>query len=571
MIEISLNNVKKDYGLKPVLNGLNLEVLTRDRIAIVGKNGAGKTTIFKIIAGLENIDAGSVSIRKGANIGLLEQIPLISKEDYKVIDVLQEAYENIFDIDKRMKILEDQMSKNSNCPIKLEKIMKEYGKLQELYISMGGYETEENFGRICTGFKIDKNMLEQNFNILSGGQKTLVKLATLLLKKPEILLLDEPTNHLDIETLEWFENFLVEYNGTILINSHDRYFLDKVTNKTLVVEDGKSELYHGNYSYYVKEEEKNLLLEFESYKNQQKQIEAMKEAIKRYRDWGARAGNERFFKQAANLEKRLERMEKVDRPNMQDKKIPLNFSMTDRSGNDVLKVVGLHMKLGSKILFKGLNINMRYKERVGLLGKNGSGKTTLFKLLLSMISPDDGKLSIGSNVKIGYIPQDILFDDVNQTVLDVFRRESSGNETTCRATLAKFLFYGENVFKVGQLSGGEKVRLKLVLLIQKDVNLLMLDEPTNHIDIDTREMLEEAILDYKGSLLFISHDRYFINKIASRVIEIDSHIANSYLGNYDDYKFSKNKKSHVGSLGFSKINQISNSIESTKIKKNKMY
>lgn len=534
MIEISLNKAKRSFGFKNVLDGFDFEANTGDRIGLIGPNGCGKTTIFKIIAGEEKLDFGTLSIRKGATLGLLSQIPPRVSDDLKVRDMLLKNFSKLFDIEKRMREYENSFATLSSK--ELDKALKGYVRLQDEFQTLGGYEINEKISKVCGGFKITDDMLERSFNALSGGEKTIVNLASLIIRNPDILLLDEPTNHLDIDTLEWFEKFLGNYKGTIIISSHDRYFLDKVVNKIVFVDKGKADVYNGNYSYYLKESERRTLAEFENYKNQQKQIEAMRAAIKRLRQWGTEGDNPVFFRRAANIERRIERMEMIDKPEVK-KKLPLDFEIDDRSGNEVLKVDDLDLMAGDKELLNKASMILKYGEKVCLMGKNGSGKSTFIKAILRN---ENDRIKIGSRVSIGYIPQEIHFDDDNKTVLDISRKVFNGDETHLRAALSKFLFYGENVFKrVGTLSGGEKVRLKLFELIQKNANFLILDEPTNHIDIDTREILEDALGNYKGTLLFVSHDRYFINKIAERVIYIEDKHLISYLGNYDYYKEHK--------------------------------
>ena len=415
----------------------------------------------------------------------------------------------------------------------------QYGKIQEKYITLGGYEKQEKFCKICSKFKIDEVMLKQNYNNLSGGEKTKINLAKLLLKNPDILLLDEPTNHLDIESMNFLEELILKYKGTILIVSHDRYFLDKVITKTVLLENGKENIYFGNYSYFLEEDERRILSQFENYKNQQKQIEKMKESIKTLRKFGEIAKNEMFFKRAKSIEKRLEKMEVLEKVDIDKKTIDLKFIIENRSGKDVLKIENLTKSFDEKVIFQNANMFLTYGEKVSLIGKNGSGKSTLIKMILGIDKAYSGELKIGTSIKLGYIPQNIIFENINQTILEYFMEESNLSETQARCKLAKYGFRGEDVFKkIGKLSGGEKVRLILIKLIQKDVNFLILDEPTNHIDIDTREILEEALKQYTGTVLFVSHDRFFINKIATRILNIEENQIKSYYGNYDD--FTKN-------------------------------
>lgn len=535
MIEIELNKIKKNYGLKNILDGFSLELKTGERVALIGQNGSGKSTILKIIAKQESVDSGTINIRNGAKIGILNQIYENEKEDISVEKFLYKSFEEILKVEKKLNKLETQMSTEVDAD-KLEKIINEYGRMQERFSLMGGYEIQERFNKICSRFYINKELLKQSYNLLSGGEKTRVNLAKLLLTQPEILLLDEPTNHLDIHSLEFLEELILKYKGTVLIVSHDRYFLDKVINKTVLLENGKENIYYGNYSYFLKEDERRTLAQFENYKNQQKQIEKMKESILTLRKFGDLAGNEMFFKRAKNIEKRLEKMEIIDRVDLNKKSLDLKFNIKKRSGNDVLKLENVEKKFDQKVIFKDANLTLNYGEKTALIGKNGSGKSTLIKMILGQDTNFQGELKLGTSIKIGYISQNIIFEDNEKTVLDYFLEGNNLSETEARSKLAKYGFRQENAFKrIGKLSGGEKVRIILMKLIQKDINFLILDEPTNHIDIDTREILEEALKEYKGTVLFVSHDRFFINAIANRVLNIEDYKIKSYYGNYDDF------------------------------------
>lgn len=535
MIEIELNKIKKNYGLKNILDGFSLELKTGERVALIGQNGSGKSTILKIIAKQESVDSGTINIRNGAKIGILNQIYENEKEDISVEKFLYKSFEEILKVEKKLNKLETQMSTEVNAD-KLEKIINEYGRMQERFSLMGGYEIQERFNKICSRFYINKELLKQSYNLLSGGEKTRVNLAKLLLTQPEILLLDEPTNHLDIHSLEFLEELILKYKGTVLIVSHDRYFLDKVINKTVLLENGKENIYYGNYSYFLKEDERRTLAQFENYKNQQKQIEKMKESILTLRKFGDLAGNEMFFKRAKNIEKRLEKMEIIDRVDLNKKSLDLKFNIKKRSGNDVLKLENVEKKFDQKVIFKDANLTLNYGEKAALIGKNGSGKSTLIKMILGQDTNFQGELKLGTSIKIGYISQNIIFEDNEKTVLDYYLEGNNLSETEARSKLAKYGFRQESTFKrIGKLSGGEKVRIILMKLIQKDINFLILDEPTNHIDIDTREILEEALKEYKGTVLFVSHDRFFINAIANRVLNIENYKIKSYYGNYDDF------------------------------------
>lgn len=371
MIEIELNNIKKNYGLKNVLDGVSFEIKTGEKIALIGDNGSGKSTILKIISGEEKADSGKVNIRKEAEIGYLKQVYPNENDSIVVEEYLKRSFKKYFDMEKRLKELEVLMlDENQN----IENLIKRYGRLQEEYITLGGYELEEKFKKICSGFKFKTEFLNKKYNTLSGGEKTIVNLATILLKNPDVLLLDEPTNHLDIETLEWLEKFLNSYKGTVVLISHDRYFLDKVVNKIILLEKGKTIVYFGNYSYFVKEDERRTLAEFEKYKNQQKQIEKMKESIKKLRSFGELEQNESFFKRAKCIEKRLEKLEVLDKVSVEKKKLPININMSSRSGIDVLIIKNLSKKYGEKVVFNNFNMEIYFGEKVRITGKNGSRK-----------------------------------------------------------------------------------------------------------------------------------------------------------------------------------------------------
>lgn len=371
MIEIELNNIKKNYGLKNVLDGVSFEIKTGERIALIGDNGSGKSTILKIISGEEKADSGKVNIRKEAEIGYLKQVYPNENDSIVVEEYLKRSFKKYFDMEKRLKELEVLMlDENQN----IENLIKRYGRLQEEYITLGGYELEEKFKKICSGFKFKTEFLNKKYNTLSGGEKTIVNLATILLKNPDVLLLDEPTNHLDIETLEWLEKFLNSYKGTVVLISHDRYFLDKVVNKIILLEKGKTIVYFGNYSHFVKEDERRTLAEFDKYKNQQKQIEKMKESIKKLRSFGELEQNESFFKRAKCIEKRLEKLEVLDKVSVEKKKLPINIKMSSRSGKDVLIIKNLNKKYGEKVVFNNFNMEVYFGEKVRITGENGSRK-----------------------------------------------------------------------------------------------------------------------------------------------------------------------------------------------------
>lgn len=532
MIEINLNKVKKNYGFTNVLNDISFEVKTKEKVALIGANGCGKTTILNIIAGMESIDEGTISIRKEASIGVLTQLPKYADE--LVRDILYKGIENELALKEKLAVYEEKLLEAEEQ--ELNKMINAYTKLQDQFISMGGYELDARIGKIMDIFSIDKDFLDRKMTTLSGGEKTNINLASIILSNPDILLLDEPTNYLDIEKIEWLEEFLNQYKGTMIVVSHDRYFLDRVTTKTILIEREQAEIFYGNYSYFLEENENRIMLEFKDYKNQQKQIEAIKAAIKKLRDWGKIGENEKFFKRANSMEKRLEKMELLDKP-LEKREIPIHFDLSDRSGKDVVSIKDLTVAFDNKIILNEATLEVKYGEKVCIIGPNGSGKTTLIKEILS-----GNNIRVGTNVTIGYISQEIQFDDEKLSVLDEARNHFDGQEQYLRASLCKFLFYDKNVFKkIKYLSGGEKIRLKLFCLMQKNNNLLLFDEPTNHIDIDTKEILETALQKFKGTVLFISHDRYFINKLADKIASIENNKIVTYIGNYDDYK-RKNKR-----------------------------
>ncbi len=526
MIEISLNKINKNYGFNSVLKDLSFDIKTNEKVALIGTNGCGKTTTLNLIMGKEIPDSGTINIRKESTIGYLEQIPPLEKEDVLANEVYLRGVSHLLELDREIKEFVQRMSSS-------DKDIKKLDRLQEEFRILGGYTLNEKIEKIKHGFKLTNEVLNTKYNNLSGGEKTIVNLASLILSNPDILLLDEPTNHLDVDTLEWFEEYLKNYNGCVLMVSHDRYFLDNVVNKIICIEHGKEDIYFGNYSYYMEESEKRLLLEFKNYNNQQKEIKAIKEAIIRYKEWGAKADNPIFFRRAHALEKRLERMDMLEKPQVK-KDLNLNLTTSTRSANHVLTIDNLNLNVDNKELLVKSSMSIYYKDRVCLMGKNGTGKTTLIK---NIMNNTHDNIKIGVNVKIGYLPQEIRFDNDELSIYGYVRSFFVGSESELRSKLHRFYFSDESIYKkLKNISGGEKVRIKLLELILQNANFLILDEPTNHIDIDTKEILEESLLDYDGTILFISHDRYFINKIATKIVRIENKKLVSYDGNYDSIK-----------------------------------
>ncbi|HDR6275638.1 MULTISPECIES: ribosomal protection-like ABC-F family protein [Bacillus] len=527
----SVNNVTKSFGGNIIFENISLEIKNGERVGLVGRNGSGKTTIFQLLTGMESLDAGAIHMKKGTRIGHVAQIPKFD-ESMTVYEVLSSAFKIEKELEREMRTLEKHMAEEQESSV-LQKLMERYGIIQEKFAFLGGYEIEANIMKVANGLQVTE-LFPRSFLELSGGEQTKVSLAYMLLQKPDLLLLDEPTNHLDLFAVEWLEQFLKEYNGTVMVISHDRYFLDEVVTKIFDLEDGEIHVYHTNYSRFVEEKEERLLQEFQAYQEQQKKIKKMKEAIKRLREWANQANppNEGLHKRARSMERALERMEKLKKPILERKQMGLQFEGQERSGKDVVVMKEVSKGFAEHLLFNEANLHVRFQERAAIVGRNGTGKTTLLKLLLEQIEPDAGEIRIGSSVKIGYLSQH-AYGNRKSNVLEAFREYVAVTEGEARHILAKFLFYGPAVFKkVTQLSGGEKMRLRLAQLMYQDINFLILDEPTNHLDIESREVLEEALEQYNGTILAVSHDRYFLNKLFEKTYWIDERKLFEFAGNY---------------------------------------
>lgn len=543
MIACSVNHISKMYGGNIIFQDMSFEINEKDRVGLVGRNGSGKTTLLRLIAGMEEPDSGIIHWKKGLRIGYLAQIPVYESK-MTVRDVLDTAFDELIIVQQDMQKLEEEMAASAEDSVMLERLLAKYGVLQEKFSLGGGYEMDANIDRIANGLNIVE-LLDSNFNSLSGGEKTKAGLALSLLRNPDLLLLDEPTNHLDIMAAEWLAEFISSYEGTVVIISHDRYFLDETATKILDMEDGEIELYHSNYSGFLKEKEEKLLREFQAYEEQQKKIKKMKEAIKRLRDWANRSNppSSALHKRATNMERALARMEKLDRPILNRKKMNFELETGGRSGKDVLVIKDARKTFGTRELFSGVNLQLQYRDRAAIVGENGSGKTTLLKFIQDELNPDSGEARLGSNVKIGYLSQHMELSSKDGTVLDAFRSEVVMNEGEARNVLAGFLFYGPAVFKkVSQLSGGERMRLRLAQLMHQDLNFLILDEPTNHLDIDSREVLEEALDGFEGTLLAVSHDRFFLNKLFDKIYWLESGELTEIEGNYDRARVKMEEK-----------------------------
>lgn len=553
-MEISLDKVKKYLDTSLILENVSFNITDGDKVGIVGENGSGKTTIFKLIVGIlplnhcagypyapvpPGYDEGWVNTPKSATIAYLDQIPEFPLGT-RVIDVLKSAFDEIYQLEEEIRELESSMQHIEGDD--LARTLKRYSEKVSLFELKEGYSVEEKLNRVCKGLHFSEEFLDQDFNLLSGGEKTTVTLGKLLIDMPDVLLLDEPTNHLDMESVEWLEEYLKTYKGIVIVVSHDRYFLDNVVTKIIEIEDKESDTFMGNYSSYLIQKDEKVRIQLENYMEQNKKIKSMEQAVKQLREWAARADNVKFYKRAASMQHKLDKMERLDRPS-EKQNLKLNFRQADRSGRITISAKDLSKGFGGKTLFSNADMEVYYGERVALIGANGSGKTTFLKMLLKEEMPDAGKVELGASVIPAYLPQNVTFDNDEMTVLEYFREDISILEGKAREYLAKFLFYGSNVFKrIKLLSGGERLRLMLAKLLYKDVNLLILDEPTNHLDTRSIESIEEALESFKGTIFFISHDRYFINKISGRVIAIENEGLRSYLGNYDYYKSIKDRE-----------------------------
>ncbi|AIO18775.1 putative ABC transporter ATP-binding protein [Candidatus Izimaplasma bacterium HR1] len=537
MIEVNINNISKTFGADLIFENISFDIKTNERIGLIGPNGSGKTTLIKMLYGVENINSGSVSFRKGSKLGYLDQIPDY-EDNVSVLEILEMSFEETYKIKKIMDELSHSFGDLS--PNELDKALKEYSRLTEIYEHMDGYNTDTKINKVCAGLRINDVMRNSTFNTLSGGEKTRVTLAKILLEEPSVLMLDEPSNHLDLESIEWLETYLNSYKGSVLIVSHDRYFLDNVCKKIVELSTYKAHIFHGNYSYYVIEKERRFLLELKVYLSQQRKINRMEEQIKRYRIWGVMRDSDKMFKRAKELEKRLAKIERLDKPKYDNDKMKLRNADTSRSGKRVLEALNINKAFGDLELLRNATLEMFYKDRLAILGNNGTGKTTLLRMLLEDFPKEDNDFKWGTKLNIGYLAQEVNFENDDQTILDYFMNTHSVNQGVARRELAKGLFIRDDVLKkIRVLSGGEKSKLKLCSLTFNQTNFLILDEPTNHLDIDSREVLEEMLEEFTGTILFISHDRYFIKKIATKIGEIENRQITYYDGDYEYFRFMK--------------------------------
>ena len=540
MIDISVSNLVKEFevGTK-ILDGLTFQVDSGERVGLLGPNGCGKTTLLRILTGEVSCDEGEVVIAPGKRLGLISQIP-VYPAGYTVEDVLDTAFAPLREMEREMEELAQRMGADSDSAL-----LSRYDKLSAAFQAGGGYDTDTNKNKVCNGLSISREMREQLFDHLSGGEKTRVNLGRLILEDTDILLLDEPTNHLDLRATEWLEEYLEKFKGTVLAVSHDRYFLDKVVDRVIEIQNGKAEFYSGNYSFYAVEKERRYEEKLKQYEKEQAKIEQLEKAAEQMRVW-AYSGMDKTFKRVKSMEKRIERMRVTDRPR-KERRMEARFGEREFRGDEVLSIKGLKKSFGDRTLFSDVNLEVEGGERIALLGDNGTGKSTLIKLIMGEEGADEGRIRLGPTVKIGYLPQIIHFSHPDRNLVDTMIYDLDCTAQTARNRLASFKFRGEDVFKpVSALSGGEQSRLRLCMLMDAQINLLILDEPTNHLDIQSREWIEEAVEEYEGNLLFVSHDRYFIDRFATRVWMLEDGHITDFKGNYQEYLTARQRAQNAG-------------------------
>ena len=534
MIVLSCNNLNKSFGIDSILENVNFTVNEYDKIGIIGVNGTGKTTLFKIISGIYGYDSGDIYTSKDCEIGYLEQNTNFHSENTILEEVL-EVFKDVIEMEKYLRDLEHKISEESSNTnsTTLEKLMNEYSNKLEAFSDMNGYGYKSEAKGVLKGLGFSDEDMDKPISILSGGEKTRVLLGKLLLKKPTLLLLDEPTNHLDSEAIEWLEVFLKQYKGTVILISHDRYFLDQVVNRIFEIHNKKLKTYNGNYSDFIKASAIEKELELKKFEDQQKDIKKQEESIERLKAFG----REKHLKRARSKEKALAKIDVLDKPEAYRKKAKIEFNPSVTSGNDVLQLRDISMGYGERILFKDLNLDIYRGEKVALIGANGIGKSTLFKIIMNEITPLSGDIKFGTNVNVSYFHQEQKTLNLDNTIIDeIWEDNKQLTQTSLRTMLGAFLFEGEEVFKkISTLSGGERARVAILKLILSNANLLLLDEPTNHLDIDSKEVLEEALSSYTGTIFTISHDRYFLNTVVDKVLVLDENGISEYLGNYDYY------------------------------------
>ena len=528
MVDISVHNLTKFFVIgENLLQGLSFEIQEGECVAILGRNGCGKTTLFNILTGQMDYDDGEVFVNPNKKLGLISQIPRFPV-GFTVEDVLRSAFDVIMAAKRKMEALEKEMAKGAT-----EEQLREYDNLVNRFQSGGGYEMDVEVDKICNGLGITPEQRVQEFDSLSGGEKTRVNLARLLLEKTDILLLDEPTNHLDLRSVEWLEGYFNAFKGTVLAISHDRYFIDQVADRVVEIVDGHAEFYSGNYSFYMDEKQARFDLQMKQYEQEQAKLKQLGYTVERMKGWGI--NNRTLYRRAMSIQHRMERIKKTEKPKT-EKTMRATFGEKDFSGDVVFKTKNLSKAFGERTLFSGVELNVEGGERIAILGDNGTGKSTFIKCLLGE-EDFEGKIQFGPTVKWGYLPQIIRFSHPERTLYDTMLYEKNCTPQVARDRLGQFMFSGEDVFKtVGTLSGGEQSRLRLCMLMDEKINLLILDEPTNHLDIASREWVEAAIEEFEGVLLFVSHDRYFIEKFAERIWLLEDGEIRDFKCGYQKYR-----------------------------------
>lgn len=546
MIVLSCNNLNKSFGIDSILENVSFTVNEGDKVGIIGVNGTGKTTLFKVISGIYGYDSGDIYTSKDCEIGYLEQNTNFHSNNTIFEEVL-EVFKDLIDMESYLRNLEIKISEESANPnsSQLEKIMNEYSHKLEEFSELNGYGYKSEAKGVLKGLGFSDEDMDKPISILSGGEKTRVLLGKLLLKKPTLLLLDEPTNHLDSDAIEWLEIFLKQYRGTVILISHDRYFLDQVVNRVFEIHNKKLKSYNGNYSDFVKLSAVEKEIEKKKFEDQQKEIKKQEESIERLKAYG----REKHLKRARSKEKALSKVDVLDKPDGDRKRARIEFNPSVTSGNDVLQVRDVSMGYGERILFKDLNLDIYRGEKVALIGANGIGKSTLFKIIMNELQPLSGNIKFGTNVNVSYFHQEQKTLNLDNTIIDeIWENNTHLTQTALRSMLGAFLFENEEVFKkISTLSGGERARVAILKLILSNANFLLLDEPTNHLDIDSKEVLEEALSGYTGTIFTISHDRYFLNTVVDKVLVLDKDGICEYLGNYD-YYIEKKKQVYEMSL-----------------------
>jgi len=532
MIDIQVNGLVKSFEVgHNVLDGLTFQIDQGERVGLLGKNGAGKTTLFKILTGELDYDEGQVTIATGRRLGLISQIP-VYPAGYTVEDVLRTAFARLQTLAEEMRALESRMAEGDSDP----SVLRRYGTLSEKFEAFGGYDTDVAVNKIAAGLSISQEMRAQLFDSLSGGEKTRVNLGRLILEDTDILLLDEPTNHLDLHATEWLEEYIRSFKGTVVTISHDRYFLDRIVTRVIEVLDGKAEFYSGNYSFYAVEKERRYQERMKQYEKEQAKIQQLEKSAEQLRMW-AFQGMDKTYRRAISMEKRIERMRTTAKPT-KAKKMDARFNTAEFHGDEVLALRNISKSYGDKHLFSGINLKVEGGERIALIGDNGTGKSTLIKMIVGELYPDDGRIRTGPQVREAYLPQIVHFDHPGWNLVENMMAAKKGlSAQSARNRLAAYDFRGEDVLKpVSVLSGGEQSRLRLCMLMDDEINFLILDEPTNHLDIDSREWIEEAVEAYDGTLLFVSHDRYFINRFATRIWELADGTITDYPMGFAQYR-----------------------------------